>query len=122
MAHQSRPLALRSTSPRGGADRQREGECHENGSRRLKIRSGKRDLVTPKIVPSRHLGWLGGGGAIMMLPEVLTGAPDGKRTFTVLHTNDLHSSLIGSFVLNGVKTRGGYGLHLRTHLRRGHGH
>ncbi len=42
--------------------------------------------------------------------------PAGKRTFTILHTNDLHSNLIGMapasdyspFVLNDDKTRGGF--------------
>ena len=42
--------------------------------------------------------------------------PAGKRTFTILHTNDLHSNLIGMapasdyspFALNDDKTRGGF--------------
>src|SRR5271170_5307395 len=52
----------------------------------------------------------------MMLPGVLSTAQDGKRTFTILHTNDLHSNFIGMspasdyspFTLNDDKTRGGY--------------
>jgi 5'-nucleotidase len=43
-------------------------------------------------------------------------AADGKKTFTILHTNDLHSNLIGlgpasdysPFTLNDDKTRGGF--------------
>src|SRR5579864_3755689 len=43
-------------------------------------------------------------------------AARGKKTFTILHTNDLHSNLIGMapasdytpFTLNDDKTRGGY--------------
>ena len=43
-------------------------------------------------------------------------AADGKKTFTILHTNDLHSNLIGMapatdytpFTLNDDKTRGGF--------------
>ncbi len=43
-------------------------------------------------------------------------AVDGKKTFTILHTNDMHSSFIGMgpasdytpFTLNDDKTRGGY--------------
>jgi 5'-nucleotidase len=43
-------------------------------------------------------------------------AADGKKTFTILHTNDLHSNLIGMapatdytpFMLNDDKTRGGF--------------
>jgi len=54
-----------------------------------------------------------GAGATVLL----TGCrPAGKRTFTILHTNDLHSNLIGMapaldyspFVLNDDKTRGGF--------------
>jgi 5'-nucleotidase/UDP-sugar diphosphatase len=52
----------------------------------------------------------------MLLPEVLSSAPDGKKTFTILHTNDLHSNLIGvspasdysPFTLNNDKTLGGF--------------
>ena len=45
-----------------------------------------------------------------------SGAQSGRRTFTILHTNDLHSNLIGMapasdyspFALNNDKTRGGF--------------
>jgi 5'-nucleotidase len=44
-------------------------------------------------------------------------AAEGKKTFTILHTNDLHSNLIGMapsldytpFTLNDDATRGGFG-------------
>ena len=55
-------------------------------------------------------------GATFLLPEGIAAAADGKKTFTILHTNDLHSNLIGvapasdytPFTLNDDKTRGGY--------------
>jgi 5'-nucleotidase/UDP-sugar diphosphatase len=34
-------------------------------------------------------------GATLLLPGGLSAAEDGKKTFTILHTNDLHSNLIG---------------------------
>ena len=54
-------------------------------------------------------------GMTIFLPE-LSEAADGKKTFTILHTNDLHSSFIGMgpssdytpFSLNDDSTRGGY--------------
>jgi 5'-nucleotidase / UDP-sugar diphosphatase len=55
-------------------------------------------------------------GATILLPGGLFAATDGKKTFTILHTNDMHSSLIGMgpsadytpFTLNDDVTRGGY--------------
>jgi 5'-nucleotidase / UDP-sugar diphosphatase len=60
-------------------------------------------------------------GSVAMGARVVLGgerawAADGKKTFTVLHTNDLHSNLIGMapasdytpFALNDDKTRGGF--------------
>ena len=55
-------------------------------------------------------------GATALLPSALAAAPKGKRTFTILHTNDLHSSLIGTgpssdytpFTLGDDQTRGGW--------------
>ena len=52
----------------------------------------------------------------MLLPERLSATVDGKKTFTILHTNDLHASFIGMgpaadytpFTLNDDATRGGY--------------
>ena len=34
-------------------------------------------------------------GVTIFLPGVLSAAPDGKKTFTILHTNDMHSNFIG---------------------------
>ena len=56
-------------------------------------------------------------GATLLLPGGLSFAADGKKTFTILHTNDLHSNFIGMapFLdyspdqLNDDKTRGGFG-------------
>src|SRR5690242_9756021 len=50
-----------------------------------------------------------------LVPGALSAAPSGKQTFTILHTNDIHSNLIGlgpasdytPFKLNDDRTRGG---------------
>ena len=55
-------------------------------------------------------------GATIILPGEFAAAADGKKTFTILHTNDMHSAFIGlgpasdytPFTLNDDKTRGGY--------------
>jgi 5'-nucleotidase len=55
-------------------------------------------------------------GATFMLPGEMAAAADGKKTFTILHTNDMHASFIGMgpasdytpFTLNNDTTRGGY--------------
>ena len=55
-------------------------------------------------------------GATILLPGALPAALDGKKTFTILHTNDMHSAFIGMgpaadytpFNLNDDTTRGGY--------------
>ena len=56
------------------------------------------------------------GAAALFLSAEPAAAADGKRTFTILHTNDLHSNFIGlgpasdysPFILNDDKTRGGF--------------
>jgi len=55
-------------------------------------------------------------GATVLLPEALAADSKGKRTFTILHTNDLHSSFIGMgpssdytpFTIGDDSTRGGW--------------
>jgi len=55
-------------------------------------------------------------GASILLPGEPAAATPGKRTFTILHTNDMHSAFIGMgpesdytpFSLNDDNTRGGY--------------
>ena len=55
-------------------------------------------------------------GVTILLPGGLFAAVDGKKTFTILHTNDMHSNFIGMgpaadytpFALNDDATRGGY--------------
>ncbi len=55
-------------------------------------------------------------GATLCLPGTLSATVAGKRTFTILHTNDLHSNLIGMapatdytpFELKNDTTQGGY--------------
>ena len=57
-----------------------------------------------------------GIGAMIVLRGERSWAADAKKTFTILHTNDLHSNLIGMApasdyspsTLNGDKTRGGF--------------
>jgi 5'-nucleotidase len=55
-------------------------------------------------------------GATLAVPDALAAAPKGRRTFTILHTNDLHSSFIGMgpssdytpLTLRDDATRGGW--------------
>jgi 5'-nucleotidase len=55
-------------------------------------------------------------GATILMPGFLSAAPAGAKTFTILHTNDLHSSFLGlgpaadytPFTLSDDATRGGY--------------
>jgi len=55
-------------------------------------------------------------GVTLAFPGNLAAAAGGKKTFSILHTNDIHSSFIGMgpaadyspFTLNDDKTRGGY--------------
>jgi 5'-nucleotidase / UDP-sugar diphosphatase len=60
-------------------------------------------------------GWAAAGAVVVLRVEPAAAA-DGKKTFTILHTNDLHSNLIGMgpasdytpFSLNDDATRGGF--------------
>ena len=55
-------------------------------------------------------------GVTIALPGEFAAAADGKKNFTILHTNDMHASFIGMgpasdytpFTLNDDTTRGGY--------------
>jgi 5'-nucleotidase len=55
-------------------------------------------------------------GVTILLPGGLRAAVNGKKSFTILHTNDMHTSFIGMgpaadytpFALNDDNTRGGY--------------
>ena len=55
-------------------------------------------------------------GATLCLPRIVSAAVTGKQTFTILHTNDLHSNFLGlgpasdytPFTLNDDATLGGY--------------
>jgi 5'-nucleotidase / UDP-sugar diphosphatase len=70
------------------------------------------------IAPSRRdiLAGSAAAGAMVLLRGESLAATDGKKTFTILHTNDLHSNFIGMspeadytpFSLNDDKTRGGF--------------
>src|ERR1017187_9188701 len=77
---------------------------------------GKKRSSSETISRREVLAGAGAVGAMMLLPEVLSSAPAGKKTFTILHTNDLHSNLIGvspasdftPFTLNDDQTRGSF--------------
>jgi len=79
------------------------------------------------LVPGERVGWrtfrtvsMAIGALILTGTMMLSGAPSaaqgGKRTFTILHTNDMHSAFIGlgpasdytPSTLNDDQTRGGY--------------
>src|SRR5450755_1298686 len=67
--------------------------------------------------PTRRdiLATLVAAGATVILRGETLSAADGKKTFTILHTNDIHSNFVGMspeadytpFSLNDDKTRGG---------------
>ena len=72
---------------------------------------------TPKSLSRRELlAGSAAAGAVVVLGGEPAAAADGKKTFTILHTNDLHSNLIGMgpasdytpFTLNDDTTRGGF--------------
>ena len=79
--------------------------------------NGTKASVSSKTPSRREL--LAGSvaaGAMLVLGGRRAWAAEGKKTFTILHTNDLHSNLIGMapasdytpFTLNDDKTRGGF--------------
>ncbi len=74
-------------------------------------------LVSSDAISRREfLAGSAAAGARLPLPGALFAAQEGKKTFTILHTNDVHSAFIGMgpardytpFTLNDDKTRGGY--------------
>jgi len=81
---------------------------------------GINDTFTPPSgEPLTRREFLAGAAAIsvtMLMPGYLCAAPAGAKTFTILHTNDMHASFIGMgpsadytpFTLNDDTTRGGY--------------
>ena len=77
---------------------------------------GKETFISRNTLTRRE--FLAGSAAVgaMILTGPLFAAADGKKTFTLLHTNDMHSSFIGMgpaadytpFTLNDDATQGGY--------------
>jgi 5'-nucleotidase/UDP-sugar diphosphatase len=78
----------------------------------------KRDQISTTAAHSRR-EFIAGGAAVgvtMLVPGFLAAAPAGAKTFTILHTNDMHASFIGMgpsadytpFTSNDDQTRGGY--------------
>jgi 5'-nucleotidase / UDP-sugar diphosphatase len=74
-------------------------------------------LIAGGVISRRKfLSASGAVGATLCLTGRLSAEPVGKKTFTILHTNDLHSNFIGlgpasdytPFKLNDDKTRGGF--------------
>jgi 5'-nucleotidase/UDP-sugar diphosphatase len=68
------------------------------------------------VTRRQFLATTSAASATLCLTGSLSAATRGKQTFTILHTNDLHSNLIGlspaadytPFALNDDKTRGGF--------------
>ncbi len=84
-----------------------------------KVADANESLVqaSQKAITRREFAALSAmGGATMLLPRSRFAATAGKRTFTILHTNDMHASFIGMgpsadytpFTLGDDGTRGGY--------------
>ena len=80
---------------------------------------GKKNVLhTPQQALSRRdlLAASAAAGAMFALQGESATAADGKKTFTILHTNDLHSNFIGMapaldytpYTLNDDTTRGGF--------------
>ena len=99
-----------------GNDRASRKEPHnENHDNRPRSDARRPTRMSPTS-PSRVPGWLSGSRRDDLLPGCPSAAADGKKTFTILHTNDMHSSFIGMgpaadytpFTLNDDATRGGY--------------
>jgi 5'-nucleotidase len=74
-------------------------------------------LISRKTLSRREfMAVSAAAGATILLPGALSAALDGKKTFTILHTNDMHSAFIGMGPaadytpdkLNDDTTRGGY--------------
>ena len=82
---------------------------------------GRKAITLMSCEPLSRREFLAGSaavGATICLTGTVSAAQDGKKTFTILHTNDLHSNFIGlgpaqdytPFTLNDDTTRGGYAL------------
>jgi 5'-nucleotidase len=98
---------------------------------------GKKGIILESLETLGRREFLAGSAAasaMLLLPGGLSAAADGKKTFTILHTNDLHSNLIGMgpasdytpFSLNDDTTRGGFArlatlIAKRKEARRDHG-
>jgi len=73
-------------------------------------------MTTEPVSRREFLAGTAAVGASLLLSGDLTAAQSGKKTFTILHTNDMHSAFIGMgpaadytpFTLNDDQTRGGY--------------
>jgi 5'-nucleotidase / UDP-sugar diphosphatase len=82
------------------------------------VSRGRKTFTPIRKAMSRRevLAGTAAAGAMAVLGEETATAVDGKKTFTILHTNDLHSNLIGlgpasdytPFTLNDDRTRGGF--------------
>lgn len=76
------------------------------------------DAPAPREALSRRdfLAGTAATGAAILLHDKFVAAAEGKKTFTILHTNDMHSSFIGMgpatdytpFTIDDDTTRGGY--------------
>jgi 5'-nucleotidase / UDP-sugar diphosphatase len=81
-----------------------------------KGRSGQPDDGRATVSRREFVSGSIAAAAAVVLPRSLSAAQGGKKTFTILHTNDMHSAFIGlgpaadytPFTLNDDRTRGGY--------------
>jgi TAT (twin-arginine translocation) pathway signal sequence len=91
---------------------------HENPRKRPAAASGT-DMMSPKTLSRRDfLAGAAAAGATILTGALPAAAQEKsmKKTFTILHTNDMHSAFIGMgpssdytpFKLHDDKTRGGY--------------
>ncbi len=73
-------------------------------------------MSTDPVTRREFLAGSAAVGATLLLPRGLSGGQAGKKTFTILHTNDMHSAFIGlgpardytPLTPNDDQTRGGY--------------
>ena len=90
--------------------------ARKESAAREDVKQNRTGMSRERLSRREFLAGAAAAGATLSLAGPLSAAPTGKKTFTILHTNDMHSSFIGMgpasdytpFSLNDDKTRGGY--------------